>query len=280
MKKGKNIALQGKHGKPIVTDVFFNPEKKKQPIIVFCHGYKGFKDWGAWNLMAEAFAEKGFFFVKFNFSHNGGTLTNPIDFPDLDAFAENNYIKELDDLKVVLDWLSAADFPYAEYADASNVSLIGHSRGGGIVIIKAAEDKRVKKLITLASVADYGSRFPDFSNLKKWEEEGVTYVENGRTKQQMPHNFQFYKNFKENEERLNIERAAKALKIPYLIVHGEEDPAVDKENAVLIHSWAENTELFLVEEANHIFGASHPWEKNELPEQFRQIVEKSADFLI
>lgn len=275
----KNIAVKGKHGKPIVTDVFFNPEKKQQPIIIFCHGYKGFKDWGAWNLMAEAFAEEGFFFVKFNFSHNGGTLENPIDFPDLEAFAENNYTKELDDLKTVLDWVSSEDFPYAEHTDASNISLIGHSRGGGIVIIKASEDKRVKKLITLASVADYGSRFPDFLELKKWEEEGVMYVENSRTKQQMPHNFQFYRNFEENEERLNIKRASKALEIPYLIIHGTEDPTVDKENAVFVHSWAENTELFLIESGNHVFGASHPWEKAELPEQFEQIVEKATEFL-
>ena len=56
------------------------------PLIIFCHGYKGFKDWGAWNLMAEAFAKIGFCFIKFNFSHNGGTIEQPIDFPDLEAF--------------------------------------------------------------------------------------------------------------------------------------------------------------------------------------------------
>ena len=53
MKVLKNIAIQGKHQKPIVTDVFYNEAQQPQKVIIFCHGYKGFKDWGAWNLMAE-----------------------------------------------------------------------------------------------------------------------------------------------------------------------------------------------------------------------------------
>lgn len=85
--------------KPMVYDVFFIPSQKPKPVIIFCHGYKGFKDWGAWNLVAKAFAKAGFFFLKFNFSHNGGTIEDPIDFPDLEAFAQNNFSKELEDLE-------------------------------------------------------------------------------------------------------------------------------------------------------------------------------------
>ena len=84
-KKILNLILEGKHSKPILTDVFFKEDKTKKPIVIFCHGYKGFKDWGAWNLMAETFVKAGFFFIKFNFSHNGGTIEQPIDFPDLEC---------------------------------------------------------------------------------------------------------------------------------------------------------------------------------------------------
>ena len=69
------------HTKPIVTDLFYKQNNTKKPLVIFCHGYKGFKDWGAWNLVAETFAKSECFFVKFNFSHNGGTAENPIDFP-------------------------------------------------------------------------------------------------------------------------------------------------------------------------------------------------------
>ena len=190
----KNIVLEGQHNKPILTDVFYIENSKPKPIVVFCHGYKGFKDWGAWDLMAEAFAAEGYFFIKFNFSHNGGTVEQPIDFPDLEAFGNNNYTKELDDLQTVIDWISENN-TYLKEVDRSNISLIGHSRGGGIVTIKAEEDEKIKKVISLAGVCDYGKRTATAGDLEQWRKDGVKYVLNGRTKQKMPHYFQFYKDF-------------------------------------------------------------------------------------
>ena len=277
--KHKNIALQGKHGRVIPVDVISSEEGENKPVIVFCHGYKGFKDWGAWNLMAEAFAEAGSVLVKFNFAFNGGTLEDPIDFPDLDAFGENTFSKELDDLDIVLDWVTSDKNPFFETIDFSRLTLIGHSRGGGIVVIKAAEDKRVKKLVTLAAVSDFASRFPTGEALEEWKKRGISYVENSRTKQQMPHLYDFYEDFKSNEERLTISRAAKELKIPFLIVHGTEDPTVSFDNAHHLNEWAKNSELFLLEGSDHVFGASHPWEKQELPQAMKKIVEKINKFV-
>lgn len=34
------------HDKPILTDVFYKQTCTKKPIVIFCHGYKGYKDWG------------------------------------------------------------------------------------------------------------------------------------------------------------------------------------------------------------------------------------------
>ncbi|TNM51591.1 alpha/beta hydrolase, partial [Streptomyces sp. NP160] len=89
----KNQILHRKNNKPIVWDAYFKSDGVKKPIVIFCHGYKGFKDWGSWDLVAKTFSNQNLFFVKFNFSHNGGTIDNPIDFPDLKAFSENNYTK-------------------------------------------------------------------------------------------------------------------------------------------------------------------------------------------
>jgi len=79
----KNLILKTKGPKPIVYDVCYIQSQRPKPIVIFCHGYKGFKDWGAWDLVAKSFANAGFFFLKFNFSHNGGTVEQPMDFPDL-----------------------------------------------------------------------------------------------------------------------------------------------------------------------------------------------------
>ena len=58
----KNLLLNRKDEKTIVYDVFYKANNTPKPIVIFCHGYKGYKDWGAWNLVAERFAEEGYFF--------------------------------------------------------------------------------------------------------------------------------------------------------------------------------------------------------------------------
>ena len=143
----KNEILYRSKKKPIVWDAHFNANGNKKPLVIFCHGYKGFKDWGSWDLVAEAFSKAQLFFVKFNFSHNGGTIENPIDFPDLEAFAENNYSKELDDLDDMLNHLISEAFEYNNDINTTNITVIGHSRGGGISI------KKLKKINVLQNLS-------------------------------------------------------------------------------------------------------------------------------
>ena len=273
-----SIVIQGKHQKPILIDYSYLPDGLQKPIIIFCHGYKGFKDWGAWNLMADAFAEAGFCFIKFNFSHNGGTKEQPIDFPDLEAFGNNNYTKELDDLDTVINWV-CSNIQLSTEANINNITLLGHSRGGGIVIIKAAEDSRIKAVISLAGVSNYKNRFPVGIAFDNWKNEGVYFVENARTKQQMPHYFQFYENFIKNESRLTIQSAAKNLNIPFLIIHGDADTSVSIQESKNLHQWNPNSTLEVIKGANHVFGASHPWNENYLPEHLDNLVDLIKSFV-
>lgn len=277
--KKKNIEIEGIHEKPILTDLIFSAEDKPKPILIFCHGYKGFKDWGAWDKMGEFYAEMGYFFVKFNFSHNGTTPENPTEFLDIEAFGENNYVRELDDLQSVIDWLLLPDFEFARHLDVDNINLIGHSRGGGISVIKASEENRITKLITFSSVSDFASRFPEDEEIEKWKEKGVSYIINTRTKQKLPHHFQFYTNFQENEERLTISRAAKNLKIPHLIVHGSNDTSVPISDSGKLFEWSPFPDLLLVENADHVYGTSHPYEDDEFPEDFKYVLERTLNFI-
>lgn len=278
MKINKNIILTRENKKPILIDAFYSEDLENQPVIIFCHGYKGFKDWGSWNLMSETFAKAGFCFIKFNFSHNGGTMENPIDFPDLDAFGNNNYTKELDDLDAVITWTHNY-FKTNSNINTENISLIGHSRGGGIAILKASEDQRITKLITLASVCDFGKRTSTIGDLESWKKEGVKYVLNGRTKQQMPHFYQFFEDFKANEERLHIESAEKRLTIPHLIIHGSKDTSVKIDEAEALHQWNPNSEYKIIDNADHVFNTKHPWDKNELSAELNEVVKSVITFI-
>ena len=278
MKIIKNIRINGKHNKPILTDLFFKESNQLKPILIFCHGYKGFKDWGAWNLMAENFANAGFFFVKFNFSHNGGTAEQPIDFPDLEAFGNNNYSKELDDLGNVIDWVSE-NSDIKNEIDLNEIYLIGHSRGAGIVLLKSDEDSRAKKVISLAGVSDYKSRFPKNQKLQEWEEKKVYFVKNGRTHQEMPHFYQFFRDFEKNEKRLNIKKATQNLEIPLLIIHGNNDTSVSINEAKNLHKWNSKSMFKIIENSNHVFGTSHPWDKERVSEELLEAIEIAIAFL-
>jgi len=274
----KNIRINGKHNKPILTDLFFKESNQLKPILIFCHGYKGFKDWGAWNLMAETFANAGFFFVKFNFSHNGGTAEQPIDFPDLEAFGNNNYSKELDDLGNVIDWVSE-NSDIKNEIDLNEIYLIGHSRGAGIVLLKSDEDSRAKKVISLAGVSDYKSRFPKNEKLQEWEEKKVYFVKNGRTHQEMPHFYQFFRDFEKYEKRLNIKKATQNLEIPLLIIHGNNDASVSINEAKNLHKWNSKSTFKIIENSNHVFGTSHPWDKEIVSEELSEAIEIAIAFL-
>src|SRR5438067_1563270 len=103
----KNILLKGSAGRPMATDIFYAGDKS--PVIIYMHGFNGFKDWANFDLIAMQFANAGFTFVKFNSSHNGTTYAEPEEFADLDAYAENNYSKEIADLKTVIDWACSDD---------------------------------------------------------------------------------------------------------------------------------------------------------------------------
>lgn len=278
MKIIKNIRINGKYNKPILTDIFFKESNQLKSIIIFCHGYKGFKDWGAWNLMAETFANAGFFFVKFNFSHNGGTVEQPTDFPDLEAFGNNNYSKELDDLGNVIDWVSE-NSEIKNEIDLNEIYLIGHSRGAGIVLLKSNEDPRAKKVISLAGVSDYKSRFPKKEKLQEWKEKQVYFVKNGRTHQEMPHFYQFFRDFEKNEKRLNIKKATKNLEIPLLIIHGNKDTSVSIKESESLHKWNSKSTFKIIENSNHVFGTAHPWHKERVSEELLEAIETAIDFL-
>ena len=279
MKIVKNIILKGESQKPVLIDLYYKKNQNSKNVIIFCHGYKGYKDWGAWDLVAEMFAKNNFLFIKMNFSHNGGTVQQPIDFPDLEAFGNNNFTKELADLETVINWISN-NKELRHESNLNNISLIGHSRGGGTALIMASENNKISNIITWAGVSDFKSRFPSGEILQEWKSKGVFFIENARTKQKMPHYIQFYDNFKDNENRLNIKNAVNKLNIPYLIIHGSDDETVQLEEANSLHSWNADNHLFIIENANHTFNSHQPWDSILLPKNLEIAVQKTMEFII
>lgn len=276
MKIIKNIRIQGSRQRDIYIDLFVPETKIKAPVIVFSHGFKGFKDWGHFNLLAKNFCRENFIYMKFNFSYNGTNSDHLDDVYDKEAFGQNNLSTELNDLGCIIDFIFSQNFPAKEGFN-SELYLIGHSRGGAISILKAAEDRRVKKVLTLAAVNQFGKFFSE-AIVNEWKLKGVHYVENARTKQHYPMYFQYIEDLERNAERLNVNEALNKMKAALLIIHGTKDEAVNVKSAYKIKEMKPEAELILIDNANHTFGAKHPWDSDELPDYTKFWFEKAIAF--
>jgi uncharacterized protein len=266
------------HDMPFSVDAQMEKTGDRKPIVIFIHGFKGFKDWGTFNLVAKKFAEGGFAFVKLNLSHNGTSVGHPQEFVDLEAFAQNNFSIELDDLSVVLDYItSQKDNPFYESYNTNKIYLMGHSRGGSLAILKACEDPRVSGVVTWSAVSSYPSSWTD-DELELWKRNGLVYVYNKRTEQRMPLYYQVVEDYFENIERLEISKAIGNLQAPLFLIHAKDDKSVSVGMAIEIQSWDNRSKLLILEQGGHTFGGYHPYYEENLPAPLEKVVEESIKF--
>jgi len=245
------------------------PTDWNQTLVIFTHGFMGYKDWGPWHLVQAYFVQQGFGFAKMNLSHNGGTAVQGIDFPDVEAFAQNTYSIEVADIGHFRKHLSTLIQP-------KFTCLIGHSRGGGDVILHANKVP-TDKIALWASIADIGSRFPDEKVLNEWRDKGVRTILNGRTRQYLPQNFTLYEDFIAHQAELNIQSAIESLKIPKLVVHGDADTSVFIHDGEALAAWG-NTQLQVIEGADHVFDSKHPWTNATMPTALHEVCKRTLDF--
>ncbi|WP_127534269.1 alpha/beta hydrolase family protein [Paenibacillus kobensis] len=245
---------------------------ERRPVIVLLHGFKGFKDWGSFPYAAERLAGHGFAVVTFNFSHNGVGET---DFDELDKFALNTHTLELGDIETVLKAVREGGLPLSEQLDAGRIVLVGHSRGGGDCVLYAAEhEAELRGIVSWNGIADCDLFDDEFRDLVL--EDGVGYVPNARTKQEMPISAAFFKDLDQNEERYDIVARAAALKTPALFLQGDSD------SPRLVYGFEELQEnapqhrYVVLEGANHTFGAVHPWAGTT--DDLERVIALTADF--
>ena len=274
MIKKENYNIPGAKGRGMLMDITYDTRHKNAPLVIFAHGFKGFKDWGAHNMVANYFAEHGFRYLKFNFSHNGTTADKPIDFADLIAFSDNTFSIELEDLRDVIDFVcNGSSMP-----TVSGVFLIGHSMGGGISIIQTAEDDRVKKLVTMASISDFGNLWPKEAE-QQWKLSGIMYMANKRTGQEMPLKSTMLDDLRNNPGRLDILAKAAHIKQPWLIVHGDEDTTVPLAHAKELHKANKHAKLIVIKGGDHTFSATQPYPKDTLPKELHEFCDLAINFL-
>ena len=228
-------------------------ERAPLPVTVVCHGFKGFKDWGFFPPLCERLAARGRALAIFDFSHNG-VGARPGEFDRLDLFARQTISRHVQDLGTVLDFLEGGDIAReANLQHARHFNVIGHSLGGAVALLRAAEDARITQVTTLNGVADLQRFTPE--QIAEGRRTGKLAVKNQRTGQDMPLDVGWL----DDAARHDLEGAATQIFVPALVVQGEADPGVTPAEGRQLNAWIPGSRLVMVPGADHVFGAQHPF---------------------
>ena len=225
------------------------------PFVLVVPGFKGFFRWGFFPEVQRRLAQAGFGAVAFNFSH-GGVGPDLVTHDDPDGFEANTYSRELADVALVRAAVEAGRWPAL---DPQVGGIFGHSRGGGISLLHAAEAPGLRAVVTWAAI-DSVERW-DAATREQWLRDGVMRVPNARTGQVHRLGTGLLHDAERNRERLDIAAACGRLRTPALLLHGDADQAVLVEG---LDRLAEGLppgvgEAHRVPGAGHTFGAVHPF---------------------
>ena len=243
------------HGEVIRIDVRRPAAAEPRSAVLVAHGFKGFKDWGFFPHLCERLAEDGHLVVSFNGSRNG-VGPNLVDFTDLEAFGRNTFSHEVGDVHHMVDLLVAGEWSGGRRPEA--VGILGHSRGGGTGIVTVAERDDVSSLVTWAAISTFQRWTRE--QREEWKRQGVVYIANARTGQEMPLYRMVLDDLEANSRRFDIVAAAGRVNVPWLIVHGSEDATVSLVEARELVRAGPSARLELVEGSGHTFEAVHPFE--------------------
>lgn len=230
-----------------------------RPVIIVCHGFKAFKDWGPFPAIGRYFAEAGFVSIVFNFSHNG-IGKDFRKFSEQKKFSINSFSVELEDLEAILSAI-ASDKLDCPTINRSLIGIVGHSRGGGIAIIKAREDARIKAVAGWSAVA-YFDRYTN-GQRKRWREKGYVELPSSNPLSIFRLSTALLDDLEQNKGRLNIARAVEQLHKPLLLIHGAADLPVPIAEVKKLYDISDKTmtEFISLEGVGHMYGARHPYKK-------------------
>ena len=248
------------------------PSESTIGSVVICHGFKGFAHWAFFPHLARALAGSGLTAITFDFSGSGMGADRE-SFTQAEAFASNTFSRDLEDLELVEEFARRKKWIEGKFG------LFGHSRGGGMAILYgAAEGSTISSLVTWAAIS-YPNRWSP-EEVLTWRKMGYAEITNSRTGQVMRLGTDLLDDVElHGKTKVNIEAAAKKIRVPWLIVHGTRDETVPSTEAEHLHSLSSGVStLRLIKDANHTFGAKHPLD--EAPPILDKVVMETVKFFV
>jgi pimeloyl-ACP methyl ester carboxylesterase len=245
-----------KEDRVIRGDVYLPFDTGSFPVVLICHGFKGFKNWAFFPTLARRLAQAGLAAIAFNFSMNGigPDLEN---FTELDKFARLTFSREQEDIAFLLEQLKQGNLPHKEAIDTGRIGIMGHSRGGGNSLIFALDHPEIRAVAIWNSI-----HRPDFFDpdlIAEIKEKGRGTILNARTGQKLPIDREVLDDIEANRDRFAFLNRLSELHCPLLIVQGDQDLPGFLEGARQMAELAPNATLRVIPGANHTFGSVHPF---------------------
>ena len=223
-------------------DTAFHPGTRDDALVVIGHGVTGNKDRPLLVALAEGLAARGWPCLRISYAGNGGSEGD---------FRDATITKESDDLRAILDALPRG----------LKIAYAGHSMGGAVGLMTAAEDPRIRVLISLAGMVrtddfldrEFGTVTPDQGCM--WDDPACPLS----------------RHFADDLRSIgDLFDQAAALAAPWLLIHGTDDDVVLIEDSRDAYDTAEEPKK-LVE----IPGAGHSFDEKSYP----QVVAEVAGWL-
>lgn len=243
------------------------------PGVIVVHGFKGFLSWGFFPELHARLARSGIAAIAINLS-GSGVGEDLESFTEDSAFESSTPSRDVEDVACVRAFLDRGGIARL---DTARLALLGHSRGGGTVLLHAAERGDYRAVVTWAAVSRT-LRFPR-AVIERWKEQGVIEIPNLRTGKVHRLGIDWLEDAERNREALDILAACRKLQTPTLLIHGTDDESVPfieaQELAAALPPCT--CRLLAIPGTGHTFGASHPLQG--ISPELERVLDSSVNFL-
>lgn len=251
--------ILGSEGQPIYGNTHLPTGEVTPPgVLVICHGFKGYKDYGFFPRLADAAASAGLVTHRFNFSHSG--MTERIEtFERPELFEADTWGKQMMDLRAVVSAIHEGRLA----GQGLPVVWFGHSRGGVTVTLAAARafeagDGPQPVGVVLASSPH---RANDYPAEVTWQlrEEGRLPSPSNRTGQMLHVGKGWLDEIEADPDAFDPVKRIADVACPILLLHGTGDDAVAVESSEALAAAAgKRGRLNLMNGAGHTYDAPNP----------------------
>jgi pimeloyl-ACP methyl ester carboxylesterase len=174
---------------------------------ILCHGMESNKESEKIVALSNILAERGVLALRFDFSYAGESTGR---------FEELTYSGEVEDLKAAFNFMSQLKI--------KKIALFGSSMGGTVSLLFSAQHKTPAALVTLAAPL-HPEKITETllspEQVKQWRLSGhITY-----------HGRRINSSLLDDLGKINVAEAARKIRCPLLVIHGDRDETVPVEEA-------------------------------------------------